>query len=441
MELLVSAAADPLQEAVDQVKLLVDTNLERTVAQTEWDACQDSQALQWQSNDPLLAITGGSACISFGTNDDGAAFSKIRVKIPEQQVGTTFGRLFGADFLTTSAFAEVTLEGGGASGAFPSGIFAGTSAGATTCIKTGTGAANRESCGDPSTGDFGNFQPYFYSEVSPGNPTSLCTSGNQSAPLSRAMADGVDHPLGIITGSAPRVNGARCPQVPGPALPNRVDSKAGYSNADITNGLIKGTNWDGVFTGRLTRSFTGGATVFGYDIDNKPLWTYILSDPGLHPTCQAARDADPATWATDYANIMDDLVFCIGVETGQLFGDDIGNTARLASVPRYAQAAALPANSCCYDIIDFEPVFIQGVWTNNGPQWTCDGEIVSVAGDYCKHEPGLNGSISIAAVGQQRIDSASAIVLKCEHLPEDVCQELTTGGGSTGIFSTLQLTR
>ena len=76
-----------------------------------------------------------------------------------------------------------------------------------------------------------------------------------------------------------------------------------------------------------------------------------------------------------------------------------------------------------------------------GPQWTCSGEIVSVPGDYCKHEPGLTGSISITAAGQQKIDSASAIVLKCGQLPEEICERLITGAGDVNAFSKLELTK
>ena len=283
IELLVSTAADPLQEATDQAKALVDANLNLSLPQSDWDSCQDPDALEWISSDPALNIAGGSNCISFGADSFWHRFLQDpSEESPSQQVATSFGSGIGCRLPDHLSLRRGDAQRGRSKRRLPIRRLCGHAGGAEVCIKTGTGANNKTSCGDPSTGDFGNFQPYFYYEINPAsNPKSECTSGNQSDPLSRAMADGLDHRLGIITGSAPRINGDNCPQVPGPALPNRVDSKAGYSNTDITNGLIKGNNWDGPFDGRLTRSNTSGygtATVFNEDLDNRPLWTYILDD-------------------------------------------------------------------------------------------------------------------------------------------------------------------
>jgi len=237
VEIIVSG---DVQLAVDSAKAFTNQNLNRIVSDAEWSACADPDALEFPSN-TIPGVTNGSNCISFGENDSGIAYAKIRVRLPDQTSPPIFSRLLGSAGIVTSASAEVQLDTLFASGAFPSGVFSGASAGEQFCIKTGT--AGQESCGASTTGDFGNFQPYFYTELAPGSPSSECTSGNQPGPLSRVIADGLDHFLGISsTSTGSRVNGGSCPAFPGPLLPDRVDSGGGNSNADLTDGLIQGGN-------------------------------------------------------------------------------------------------------------------------------------------------------------------------------------------------------
>jgi hypothetical protein len=441
-----------LEQAVEKVVDYTDDNLGRVVTPSDWEDCEDPDALQFTATSP------DTECISFGQSSAGVAFNRVRVKIPGQTTDTTFARVLGVFGITTSAEAEVQLENALAGGSFPAAVFNGAGAGDEFCIKTGTGSANKESCGAPSTGDFGNFQPYFYTELSPSNPSSLCTSGNQPAPLSRVIADGLDHELGI-TATVPgdRRNGADCPHAPGPAFPNRVDSGSGYSNSNVTDGLIKGGDYDGSFTGRLTRRIWGSpygtATIFGHQIDNRPLWSYIdTSLPGLPSVCSDAADGpdsidDPADAA--YAAAHQDLLNCLkapGVPDS-LFVSALYESPRLTIVPEYHQSAPLGNNACCYDIKDFVPVFINGLWTDNGPQWTCNGGIINdPAEDYCKHEPGRSGQIHINAVGNQRVDSANAIVLSCEILPgvdqpAEKCKKVESGGELVNIFLNLFLVK
>lgn len=469
VELIVSG---DVQAAVDTAKDFVDTNLDRTVSQTEWDACVDDRALEFPS-DIIPGVVDGSDCISFGPNSDGVAFGKIRVRVPEQTTPPFFSRVIGFSGLITDAAAEAELDGFGESGAFPSAVFSGAATGDSFCIKTGTGAANSQSCGAPSSGDFGNFQPYFYTEIAPGNPKTQCTSGNQPAPLARAIADGLDHFLGT-TPSEPgdRRNGDDCPQFPGPLFPNRVDSGSGYSNNDITDGLIVGGNYDGAYDGRLTRTTWGAphgtATMFGETLDNRPLWSYI--DPNTitmatHPACYEAWDEGPDSH-NDYNDAVAESEFVAAQENmrdcllgtnatppqpndppASLFVDELYQTLRLTIVPKYHQDTPLGNNACCYDIESFVPVFLDGVWTSNGPQWTCAGGMVNDSAEgFCKHEPGRTGEITIDAAGQRKVDSASAIVLSCEVLPgvddpAEKCKKVETGAGTVSVFLNLYLTR
>jgi hypothetical protein len=464
LELTLTEAANPYQAAVDKAKAMVDATLGVAVPQADWDSCTDPDALEYPS-DTIPGITDGSPCISFGANDEGLAAAKVRVRIPNQTQATTFGRVLGSSGIQTSAAAEASLLGSGASGAFPAAVFSSAGTGDSFCIKTGTGSNNSESCGDPSTGDFGNFQPYFYTEISPSNPDSECTSGNSVDPLSWAMANGIDHFLGF-TATTPgnRENGSQCPQFPGPAFPNRVDSGSGYSNTDVTQGLISGGSFDSTaFTGRLTKklwsSSYGVAAIFGHQIDNRPLWTYI--DPAAiagptPPIPQACKDAASGPNRKDalnpsaYYDAQQDMIDCLSDPSvpDALFVTDLFESPRLVIVPKYHQSAPLGNNACCYDIMDFVPVFINSIWTANGPSWTCNGTIESVPGDHCKESPGMDGVIAVAAPGQQRVDSADAIVLSCAVLPpgdsppEERCKRVQNSeGNSVTLFFDLELTR
>ncbi len=464
-----------VQAAVDSVKALADTNLDRTIPAADWAACVDNNALATPS-DMIPGVVGGSNCISFGDNDDGVAYGRIRVRVPDQTSPSFFARVLGFGDLLTSAAAEAQLDGFGESGAFPAAVFSGAGTGDSFCIKTGTGAANSQSCGSPSTGDFGNFQPYFYTEIAPGNPSTQCTSGNQPAPLARSIADGIDHFLGIApTAPGTRRNGANCPQFPGPLFPNRVDSGSGYSNSDITNGLVSGGSYDGNFDGRLTRvdwgATYGTATVFTEELDNRPLWAYIdmgVIDNVNYPACWNAATLGPdehddftnPAEESAYVQAQLDMGSCLQGTSAMppftpqpndpppsLFLSDLYETTRLTIVPKYHQAAPIGNNSCCYDIKAFVPVFIDGIWTANGPQWNCNAGMVNdPVNGYCKHEPGRSGTIQIGPPGQRKINSASAIVLSCEVLPgvddpAEKCRKVETGAGTVDVFLDLYLTR
>jgi Flp pilus assembly protein TadG len=443
LELIISTSANNVQAAVDEAKRLAEENIGRAIPATDWANCVDPDALQFPSTTPAMGVTGGTECISFNQG-----FSQMRVRLPVQETATTFGRVLGVMSIGTDAAAEVTIDNPGG-GAFPAGVFAGSSAGTEFCIKTGTGSSSHESCGSPTAGNFGTFDPYFYTDLNPGNPDTTCVSGNgQPISLARAMADGLDHQLGIAASSpGNRINGDQCPGFPGPPHPNRVSNSSGYTANDVTYGLINGNNYDGAFTGRLSRgpyvNYSGNSIqVFGVSIDNRPLWSYI--DPALasHASCIAATalpDAptDPTAYAAAKAVMQD----CLANQNTQLFSEDIAVTPRLAPVPRYHQAAALTNNGDLYDIKEFVPIFIQGIWTSEANNWTCTGTIETVPGDFCRHEPGMVGVITSSSPGQRKVDSASALLLSCAQLSEPTCRTIQAAGGPSTILFDLHLSR
>lgn len=479
------------QDSVDSIKAVVNTNLGRIITDAEWVACDDPTPLEFDTlNDfaQLPGITAGfSECISYETaGGSGDPSVRVRVYLPVQSVETTFGRVIGFNSLETNAFAEALYRStGSGSISFPSGLFNGSGGGTEFCVKSGT-AGGGESCGTGTTGDFGNFQPYFYVEADPGNPSSFCTSGNQTAPLAQAMAEGIDHPFGINYDPIANnevINGDDCPGIAGPLLPNSVDSGGGYSNNDITNGLVSGITWDGTYDGRLNesrisgpiflppwstwQSGAGGATIHSVQIDNRPLWSYMdnseysllgVGNP-VRVACETAEGApdfpDPLNGVldpinpyigSDHYNIMEDLKYCLDNFAGLVFTDEIAESPRLGSVPIYFESMPLPSNACCYHIIGLSPIWLNGLWHSTSPQTQCGvnpgDQLIETTDGMCLHYPGIHGTLFVGAPGQRKIDSASAIALDCEHLPSDVCAAVI-GQSGTGepFFGSVELSR
>lgn len=471
-------------DAVAAAKSFVDQNLGRTLTAAQWSECTDPGFVGITGNEGANGLDPDEPCISFGQGSSGQAFSVIRVRVPTQSTNTSFGRVLGVLSLQTSAAAEVQLIPLLDQGAFPASVFNGTAAGVNVCIKTGTGSTNQTSCGDPSTGNFGNFNPFFYTEIHPSNPASRCDSGGSVEALGFVMANGLDHSLGTADGAGlgERVNGASCPQNPGPINPDRVRSGSGYSNSDVTKGLVTGGSFDNTpYVGRLAKpspwsssATYGTATIFGIRIDNRPLWTFIdpdqaeLVDDAVNaatspsPPFRACEDAadgpeyinNPPDGESALEKAQEALIQCLQAfvslttppEDG-LFTADLFDSPRLTIVPEYHQTESIGNNACCYDLKTFRPVYLNSVWTAHGPQWTCNPPIATSPGDFCRHDPGRAGAISINAAGQQRINSADAIVLNCDMLggveaPAEKCKKIETisGSGAT-TFVNLFLTR
>jgi hypothetical protein len=441
LELGLMGAANPLQGVVDEAKSVADANTSDPITQADWNACTDDEALAVLSTDPSLGVTDGSPCISFS-----ADFTDIRVQLPTQLTETSFGRVLGVDEIPTAAAAEARLiRTLGSSGSFPTGALAGTDAGEEFCVKAST-PAPASNCDSFSSGNFADFNPYFYTDIpGPANPT--CSSGSNPNELAWVIANGIDHTLARTDSIRPagtRLNGDDCPGTPGPSYPYQVDTGAGYSNLDITNGLISGSSsYSGGYAGRLDRGpyQDAAADIFGKTIDNRPLWDFIddgIPAGSLYGDCVTVR-AYPRhpgwTTAAEWNNAKALMASCLENESGVLFDSGLLTSARFTTIPLFHQASTIGNNSCCYDIAATLPIFIESIWTSDS--LTCTGEIALVAAtSSCRHDAGMQGSIS-GPPGSSRIESASAFVIAAHHFPEDIAQDL--GGGAA--FVRVELTR
>ena len=269
-----------LNAVIADIKANALTNLGRP---SDWLNCTDPESLGGLTAAQATAngLDAAQPCISFGQNSDGVAFAKIRVRVPDQQTDTSFAQVVGAAFLTTSAAAEVELTGSNLYKNFPSMVFSPAQPGDEFCIRSSPGpgpASPADDCEGSATGNFGIFQPYFYTN----DGGFFCDSGNQSRPNAYAIAEGLDHLLAANPGlTNPQVlNGDDCPGSGGPLNPNQISFTSG-NDPNITRGLITGSTGGGPpfptpFTGRLAKQVWGApygtATFFGVDIDNRPLW-------------------------------------------------------------------------------------------------------------------------------------------------------------------------
>lgn len=457
LELVISEEADGLEAAIERVYEIVNDNLGRTLDYgTTWEPCTDPTPLFYTTKTDLGAANG-SDCISLSEN-----FNTFRVRLPDQVLETYFASVIGSDSIATSGAAEAERNsefGGG--GNVPFYVLSGTGIGAELCMKTGTN--DHSSCGDPSSGNFGDFEPYFYGPVG-GDLSTICDKAHTPRPLARAISLGIDHEFSRYPPGGPeRVNGFWCP-VPGPLLPNTILPGSGYSANDITNGLLKGETWPTgqPFPGRLRRNDAlvtaqdlGTATIFGLSIDNRPLWDYIdltVITPSL-PNC--LYFTDPANQGhiptspspeVAYEERREKLIFCLQEahdNSVRLLTSDILDTPRLAAAPQVEDVLPPPNNSHHMHIVGLRPVFIDSLYADsNTASFVCSGlDNWSFVG-VCVHRAGLDGSMTVTPPGQRVFQSVGAIVLSCEVLPDGACPTLQdpSGSGLTFLYD-LQLTK
>jgi hypothetical protein len=257
-------------------------------------------------------------------------------------------------------------------------------------------------------------------------------------------------------------------------LPNTIQPGSGYVAGEITRGLVRGDAWPGSqsFPGRLRRDDSsvtaqdmGSATIFGFDIDNRPLWDYIdlsLVTPAL-PGCDFFSDpanqghvpTSPASDVVPTYNLRRaNLIACLGEAQasgvrilsfdGDMNGEfDILETPRVGAAPLIWEDFPPPNNNFHMHIQGLSPIFIDSLYAEiANPHFNCIGLDNVTWPGVCVHRAGLDGSMSVSSPGQRVFQSVGAIVLSCEIMPEGTCPTLQdpSGTGLTFLYD-LQLTR
>ena len=407
----------------------VNTNLGRTLTVTDWNACVDVDALALGSLDT-------SPCIS---TEVGLETTSLRVRIPTQDVPTSFGRIMGFLSLPTFAAAEATWKVDEGPGVIPFGLLNGTNGEA--CLKDTSGPDPNlpPSCNDVThvNGQFGPFTPYSYF-VDP------CKATNPAWAYSAAR--GLDHPLvsfdmpdwvagGANLGAAPVTIEGCTAGVPD-ENPNTVDGQSGNKVSLLGQALLYGGSFNGVgYSGRLavTSSLASAeANPSGgpIPIDNVPIWYYFTDTYGA--VCNLAVDAALADLALTppFTQAQADntaAIACIAAwdyDMGDRAFLSIGliDSPRLGFVPEYAEFGYSPAGQ--YHINQFKPVYLNTI-------------SMAAAGTYVTHWPSATGVFA----GNQ-VKALTGIVLDCRMFFDTPCdQEFTAAGSGAQDINNLRLTK
>ena len=364
------------------------TNLDTTYTDAEWQA-------MWEScTDPEATVTGidlgTGAPLVFNPMTKPAAWgsgtldciskstSFMRVRIPDQTVDTTFGKVIGFDSIDTHAVAVARIESNDEfEGLFPFGIPGGSSSG-ELCLNASAGGTTQEPCQGPSSGGFGPINSEFFGDFF---GTQDCGTAG-AVELRQNIALGLDHFVdkwsaadaaaeGVVTGSLhpgdPAIftyqnvsydqcrifGGVLQHEQPGQEFPpNTFRVTTGFAGQDVAAGLISNDTFLGQPsrlqnttnpTRPIVNKRSGGIEII-YDLDNVGLWEYLIDIPGASPgnTCDESTYAGLTT-DDKIIRIQDCLTNYSG--TSELFVEEIGDSPRLAWAPEYWHAASTSGSS------------------------------------------------------------------------------------------------
>ncbi len=398
-------------------------NLQRTYSDSAWASIWSSCSDPDRDGTKYPDVSSVSPCISFGTGR-----TRIRVRLPDQVVQTTFARVLGITTLTTHAVAEAQLQPPTGGGVLPFGVV-GFNADITNQVCATAAAGCGGSSGDtlraldsPLVGN-----PQYGGTRSCRQPPAT-TDPDFGRRIEYNTAMGIDHLLVVRGGDPTRLDSC------GVALPNTVwaSSLQGSSRfTDFVNGLGaglltgpgSGANYPDRQPVRLKRipNVPGWETrsVGGISVDNRPLWEFIpftLASPAIPATCDR-NQANPPWSKARMQQCLSDYV--TGNYTAPMFTKrspgtppgtyDIQASPRFAFVPSFTSCCADGSIDAQGPIADFHMIFIQTLYLN--------------ASDTLLFEPGEGGT----AMTLSKFDGLSALRMQDSMVPSSVLSSGPTG--------------
>jgi hypothetical protein len=347
---------------------------------TLWNQCVDPDAL------PNFPATVATKCISFN-----AAYTRIRVRLPEQVQKTTFGGVAGINTISTNADATAQAKVIPGNGILPFAI-AGFTDGLMnqTCLTdSGCNGGSQDTLLIVDSPLVGNAQYQTQRDCPPGNGAGL----PKRIELNTAM--GIDHALASFKKAGDVVRHDDCAH----QLPNYV-STSSLSSLPAGNDLFKllrvgmvtgpssGSTYPDGKAARLRRippdrSDWKTRKVGGTTVDNRPLWMFIPTDATNIPTSCKRSAFDNGT-GNPVAGGKDKMLKCLadyGTSTGYapLFTvRDPDNPDGLYDIQLSARSAYVPAvasaSSGWQPIESFKLFFIQSVYINGAGDSSAEAE-------------------------------------------------------------------
>ena len=410
---LVAAATTAIGEA--------RKNLKQTYTNAQWKAmwagCTDNgrpadytvMGTPLDPTDSTGTLTMTTACVTFNTSR-----TRMRVRLPQIAVPTSFAGIVGVKSINVSAVAEAEISG---TGVLPFGLLASAASQSESCLKaTSNGHDTTEPCNGPDNGNFGSLDSPLY-----GNPqfgTTTKCSGDTNGRLVTNMIKGIDHQLDEYqeageAGEAVRNDACFT------SRPNQVWTQTGIGN-NLDIGLMRGTAGDGL--PRLRRTPYQTRNVTGVAADDKPLWEFIPNgliagaDPAttVPATCTRESFVGADRSKTHLAQCLAD--YRAGGYTTPLFtsdtidpGDgtyDIELGPRFAFVPLFWENA-WGTGTETHLIKAFLPVYIQTLF------FGCNGNTCALTWN-----PGENGNGPLG--NNEKVESMTAMLLPNTTLPSSI---------------------
>ena len=415
------------QQAIsDAAEEIVRSNLTRTYTDTQWRSawasCTDAKRLTYAG--VVDGVT--TPCISF--NPAGL----VRVRVPNQFVKSSFGKVIGISGFNAMAGATASLKPTGG-GILPLLLVSGATVGDEICLKSGSGGTSGDPCDGPDSGNFGTLNSPIYGNELYGTQSIACGNGQVNDVLTINLAVGIDHL--VVPYDA---GDAIVKDVCGAWGANSMETLTG--NRDLLAALFTQATLGGVtFPGRLRtnfspyRTFTAGSTT--YNIDNRPLWDYIPTGKGTTvPTSCRRETFDAFTTGPEKTANIEVCLDAFGdgtnpaggfyaplfdLKSGEEFLIDL--SARFGWVPQMYCATGdncdMPSGSKLVQIKRFMPVFIQAAHLN------CNGS------DCYEFNPGEETGPICPGCNVNNIREITGFILPLRSLPPEF-----TNNGDAGVL-------
>ncbi len=355
--------------------------------QTMWEACTDPELPTLNATGfnfiPLAPPAGWTVTSPWCISIDPAGF--VRIRLPNQLVNTTFGRAIGTSQFSTSADAIARWNSRGGGGILPFALVATAGEGSHVCLRDGSGGLAEEPCDGPDAGNFGALESPQYGNIALGT-TQNCTGSPKKDVLAINIAIGLDHRI------VPDANGLVgdekrdiCSVIDTGETPDTLNTFTGLS-LGTQEGLATGPV-PGGFTPRLQQGSNSKRSIYGSNLDDRPLWDYLdptligvgaggtipdscikstfnnsLPDQDWSVPADGVLD-DPASWQHIGKCLLDHVA--MGASAPVLFLETIGDSPRFSYVPQFWEST-LPSGNGYLHVLRFKSTWLQGTWWKKG---------------------------------------------------------------------------